>query len=77
MSISEPKEQFKPKGLQLKHIFYTIGLLKLIGWTQQNAINVFDSSKLQKPEKGFIPPAIDEDGIDHRTETLSKLDTQD
>jgi len=50
---------------------------KLIAWTQQNAINVFDSSKLQKPDKGFIPPAIDEDGIDHRTETLAKLDVQD
>ncbi len=50
---------------------------KLIAWTQQNAINVFDSSKLQKPDKGFIPPAIDEDGIDHRSETLAKLDVQD
>ncbi len=50
---------------------------KLIAWTQQNAINVFDSSKLQKPDKGFISPAIDEDGIDNRSETLAKLDVQD
>lgn len=50
---------------------------KLIAWTQQNAINVFDSSKLQKSDKGFIPPAIDEDRIDHRSETLAKLDVQD
>jgi len=27
---------------------------KLIAWTQQNAINVYDSSKLQKPDKGFM-----------------------
>ena len=50
---------------------------KVIAWTQQNAIDVFDSSKLQKSDKGFIPSIIDEDGIDHRTETLAKLNAQD
>ena len=42
----------------------------LVEWTEKNAVNVFDSSKLQKSDKGFFAYS---DGIDHREITLQKL----
>jgi len=45
----------------------------LVIWQQNLATEYFDSSLIQKSDKGFIPSAIDIDGIDHRTETMQKL----
>jgi hypothetical protein len=42
----------------------------LVDWTQSNAVKVFDSSKLQKSDKGYFAYA---EGIDHREQTLQKL----
>lgn len=42
-------------------------------WQEKVATEIFDSSLIQGSDKGFTSSAIDEDGIDQRTETLQKL----
>ena len=45
----------------------------LIKHQNEIALKYFDSSKIQTSDKGFIVSTLDDNEIDHRTETLQKL----
>jgi len=74
-------ESFRLTNLETKRVIDT-GHIKskthsawnmLIKHQNEIALKYFDSSKIQTSDKGFIVSTLDDNEIDHRTETLQKL----